>query len=119
MKSLRKNLFKNFLSLLVLGLFTIKLCAYSISAFRSSASLYTIEKSSEESKGSEEESFDKLKKKLLLYETFLPENPTIAVENIQEENAVGFGLYPCSFPFRNVPTPPPDHSLQYAVHLLC
>lgn len=94
---------------MVLGLFAMKMCAFSFSTFRSPVSSYAMEKSNEEGKDTEEESFSKLKKKLLIYDPFLPENQSMPMENVQLDKISRFRLYPCNFPSRNVPTPPPDH----------
>ncbi|WP_343522108.1 hypothetical protein [Pedobacter sp.] len=108
MNYLRKKLWKNIFGLLVLGLLATKFFAFSLSTFLSSDHTYAVEKSSEENKGKEEESFDKLKKKMLILDSSLTAclNPFLADQSPVNKYAHCFSPY--SFPAKNVPTPPPD-----------
>lgn len=108
MNYLRKNLLRNIFSLLMLSLLVTKFFAFSVAIFLSSDNTYAIEKSSEENKTKEEESFEKLKKKLLLYESSV-----MACLNSQPANCPLVNQYDYqpsvgNFPAKNVPTPPPD-----------
>lgn len=108
MNYLRKKLWKNIFGLLVLGLLATKFFAFSLSTFLSSDHAYAVEKSSEENKGKEEESFDKLKKKMLIFDSSLTAclNPFLADQS--PVNKYTYRFRSCSFPAKNVPTPPPD-----------
>ena len=108
MNYLRKKLWKNIFGLLILGLLATKFFAFSLATFLFPDHTYAIEKSSEENKGKEEESFDKLKKKLLICDSSPAAclNPFPADQPPANKYTYHFGL--CNFPAKNVPTPPPD-----------
>jgi len=94
--------------MLVLVLFATKFFTSAITILLSTDCAYAIEKSSEENKAKEEESFEKLKKKLLLYES-----SDLAALNPMPIKCMGLnqylhGLKLCASPAKNVPTPPPD-----------
>lgn len=108
MSYLRKNLLRNIFSLLVLGLLATKFFAFSVAIFLSSDHTYAIEKSSEENKTKEEESFEKLKKKLLLYESSVTACLNPQLVNASMVNQYAYQPIVGSFPAKNVPTPPPD-----------
>lgn len=109
MNYLRKNLLRNIFSLLVLGLFATKLFAFSVTVFLSSNNTYAIEKSSEENKAKEEESFEKLKKKLMLYESSVTACLNPQLINCALVNQYAYLPRINNFPAKNVPTPPPNH----------
>jgi len=104
----RNKILKCTFCLVLLGIFLVKFCVFSISAFSSSAETYAIEKSTEENKDKEEESSDKSKKQALHHESL----------GIAYEHPAGtthlpiltplYQLSISTFPPRNVPTPPPD-----------
>ncbi|RQO64132.1 hypothetical protein DBR40_26465 [Pedobacter sp. KBW01] len=108
MRLLRKNLLKKIFGIMVLVLFATKFFTSAITILLSTDYAYAIEKSGEENKAKEEESFEKLKKKLLLYESsdLTGLNPTPG--DCLAINQYLYGLRLCSSPARNVPTPPPD-----------
>jgi len=108
MSLLRKKILKRIFSCLLLGVLMLKFFAYSISSFSSFSGAYAIEKSAEENKDKEEESFEKAKKKLQIYETSIPvyEHPTWT-SHIPDPNRM-YKIRIGSFPARNVPTPPPN-----------
>ncbi|MGM9478730.1 hypothetical protein ACS5PU_20065 [Pedobacter sp. GSP4] len=99
---------KNIFGILLLGLLAAKFCAFSISIFLSSTHPTAIEKSSEEHKDKEEESFDKAKKKLLIYETSKTEGLSSLLTNSASGNKYAYRFSTCSVPAKNVPTPPPN-----------
>jgi len=105
---LRHKFLKGSFGILLLSILLLKFCAFSISAFSSSANAYSIEKSSEDNKDKEEESFDKAKKKLLHHESLVIvyEHPE-GTKNLPL-HALFYRLRIGAFPTRNVPTPPPD-----------
>lgn len=108
MNYLRKNLLRNIFSLLVLSLLVTKFFAFSVAIFLSSDNTYAIEKSSEENKTKEEESFEKLKKKLLLYESSVMACLNSQPANCSLVNQYDYQPSVANFPAKNVPTPPPD-----------
>ncbi|MGN7985882.1 hypothetical protein ACTJKC_01005 [Pedobacter sp. 22226] len=108
MNYLRRKLWRNIFGLLVMGLFVTKFFTFSLAPFLSSDHSYAIEKSSEENKGKEEESFDKLKKKLLICDS----SPSVCLNAFQADqfpaNKYSWCFGCSNFPAKNVPTPPPD-----------
>ncbi|WP_316829245.1 hypothetical protein [Pedobacter aquatilis] len=108
MRLLRKNLLRSIFGLMILSLMTLKFSLFSISTICGSKSSYAIEKSTEESKEKEDESFEKVKKKLLLYETLCIESLTPSLIKGSKANKYTHWLRLLSFPARNVPTPPPN-----------
>ncbi|WP_143009582.1 hypothetical protein [Pedobacter soli] len=99
---------KKIFGMLVLVLFATKFFTSAITILLSPGCVYAIEKSSEENKAKEEESFEKLKKKLMLYESSAPACLNPIPTNCQNLNQYLYGLRPCNSPAKNVPTPPPD-----------
>ena len=108
MKHLRNNFTKSTFGFLLLSMLMLKFFSYSISTFTSSNSSYSTEKGAEDNKDKDEESFEKAKKKLQLYESSATQK-----ENLHYINRM---LLPAQmqktklhiFPPRTVPTPPPD-----------
>ena len=88
---------------------TLKFSLFSISSICNSRSSYAIEKSAEENKEKEDESFEKVKKKLLLYESLNFELQVPTTINGASFNKYAYWLRHCNFPARNVPTPPPNN----------
>lgn len=92
----------------MLSIIALKVCAFAICKFGSSANLVSIEKSAEENKDKEEEAFDKAKKKLLLYESSLiSHDHPLWVNHVSPCLPQGY-LQTDNFPSKSVPTPPPD-----------
>ncbi len=104
---LGKNSLKSIFGCLLLGIFILKFFTFSISSF-SSSSTYSIEKSAEESKDKEEESFDTAKKKLLLYESSIMDHEHPLWTNHLPVRVNAYRDRIGNFPPKNVPTPPPD-----------
>jgi len=104
----RRKLLKCTFGLAVLAILLVKFCAYSISAFKSSAQTYAIEKSSEQNNDKEEESSVKSKKQLLHHDYFMVtyQHPE-AISQLRQLTRL-HQLRIGKFPPKNVPTPPPD-----------
>jgi len=93
---------------MVLVLFATKFFTSAVTILLSPGCVYALEKSNEENKAKEEESFEKLKKKLMLYESSDPICLNAIPVNCQRFKQYLYGLRPCNSPAKNVPTPPPD-----------
>lgn len=94
--------------MMVLILFATKFFTSAITILLSTDCTYAIEKSSEENKAKEEESFEKLKKKLLLYESSDLTCLNLMLTSNLPHNRHLHWLRPCNSPAKNVATPPPD-----------
>ena len=110
MKELRNNLLKRIFGIVLLTIFAIKMCAFSISSFSCTQDASAIEKYATENKEKEEEAFEKSKKKLMLYES-----PVIDHEHPLWTNHLPVRIHDYRMrignpPPRNIPTPPPDFS---------
>lgn len=99
---------KKIFGMMVLVLFATKFLTSAITILLSTDYTYAIEKSGEENKAKEEESFEKLKKKLLLYESSDLAGLNPIPVNCPGLNQYLYGLRLCTSPARHVPTPPPD-----------
>ncbi|WP_443938742.1 hypothetical protein [Pedobacter sp. MW01-1-1] len=108
MNHLRKKIWKMLFGLFVLTLLATKFLTSSVSMFLSSEDAFAIEKSAEESKAKEEESFDKLKKKFFLYECSMLVSLNASLVDATQALEYMYRANLRSFPAKNVPTPPPD-----------
>ncbi|WP_139180136.1 hypothetical protein [Pedobacter rhizosphaerae] len=109
MKLLRNSLLRSVFGVVLLAILLIKTCAFSISYFSSSEITSALEKNAAENKDKEEESFDKTKKKLLLYESSIIDQGHPLWTNHLPLRTQPYRLRIGNPPPKNVPTPPPDH----------
>ena len=105
---LRGKQVKYFFSFVLVCALLMKICAFSLSVFSSGDHVYSIEKSAEENKDKEEESLDKAKKKLILFESsiFCDDHQLWIYRS--PVRSYSYKLQISNFPPKNVPTPPPD-----------
>jgi hypothetical protein len=107
MKILRNNFLKNTFGFVLLCIVLTKVFEFSISCF-SAKDTFAIEKSAEESKDKEEDSFDKNKKKALLYELPVPVYQCLIWTGTVKYNLNAYRIPIGTHPIKSVPTPPPD-----------
>ena len=108
MEGLRKNLLKSIFALILLGVFALKVFAFSISYFSTSANAFSIEKNAEENKDKEEEALEKTKKKLLLYESSVLDAAHYFCFTHSPVQNQHYHVRMDAHPPKSVPTPPPD-----------
>lgn len=108
MKLLRGKLFKNIFGLALLSIMLIKICAFSISHFYSSADPLAVEKNAEEGKDVKEEATDKKEKKLYTQGFTCLDHGHILWINHLPHSIYSYILQIGSQPLKAVPTPPPN-----------
>ena len=108
MKEFRKRWLKSLLGMAVLCMMTLKVCTFFINHFISSTDPISLEKSAEEGKNSNEESFDKQDKKLLNCKFYSFEHGHFIWIIPTPVSKSSYVMPVMDHPLITVPTPPPD-----------
>ncbi|WP_231460200.1 MULTISPECIES: hypothetical protein [unclassified Pedobacter] len=94
---------------MLLSILAFKVIAFAISCFSDNANTLAIEKSTQENKDKEEETFEKNKKKLVLHEFLSFSNQSISVSNFLSLKIYSLRIKIGLKPLKTVPTPPPNY----------
>lgn len=110
MRILRNDYLKNIFSGILLCMLVVKIFSVAISSFSLGNEASAYEKSIGDNKEKEEEeSVEKGKKKLLIYESYSVDQNYVVFTNSALVHSYFLRIILDNFPSKNIPTPPPDY----------
>lgn len=109
MRILRNSFLKNIFTGILLSMLMFKFFSVAVSTFSSGAEDSVYEKSTDENKDKEEESVEKGKKKLIIYESSTVDQQYVLSTKSVLAHSFFHRIILDNFPSKNIPTPPPDY----------